>query len=33
MVDAALAEFGQIDILVNDAGIVSQVAFADLEVE
>ena len=32
MVDAALAEFGQIDILVNDAGIVSQVAFADLEV-
>ena len=32
MVDAALAEFGQIDILVNDAGVVSQVAFADLEV-
>ena len=32
MVDAALAEFGRIDILVNDAGIVSQVAFADLEV-
>jgi 3-oxoacyl-[acyl-carrier protein] reductase len=32
MVDAALAEFGRIDILVNDAGIVGQVAFADLEV-
>ena len=32
MVDAALAEFGQIDILVNDAGVVGQVAFADLEV-
>ncbi len=32
MVEAALAEFGQIDILVNDAGVVSQVAFADLEV-
>ncbi len=24
MVDAALAEFGRIDILVNDAGIVTQ---------
>lgn len=32
MVDAALAEFGQIDILVNDAGVVGQVAFAELEV-
>jgi 3-oxoacyl-[acyl-carrier protein] reductase len=32
MVDAALAEFGQIDILVNDAGIVSQSNFAELEV-
>jgi 3-oxoacyl-[acyl-carrier protein] reductase len=32
MVDAALAEFGRIDILVNDAGVVGQVAFAELEV-
>jgi 3-oxoacyl-[acyl-carrier protein] reductase len=32
MVDAALAEFGQIDILVNDAGIFSQHLFAELEV-
>jgi 3-oxoacyl-[acyl-carrier protein] reductase len=32
MVAAALAEFGQIDILVNDAGVVGQVAFAELEV-
>jgi len=32
MVDAALAEFGQVDILVNDAGTFSQSAFADLEV-
>lgn len=32
MVDAALAEFGQIDILVNDAGTFSQKAFAELEV-
>jgi 3-oxoacyl-[acyl-carrier protein] reductase len=32
MVDAALAEFGQIDILVNDAGIVTQSNFAELEV-
>jgi NAD(P)-dependent dehydrogenase (short-subunit alcohol dehydrogenase family) len=32
MVDAAHAEFGQVDILVNDAGIVSHSAFADLEV-
>lgn len=32
MVDAAVAEFGQIDILVNDAGTVSQKAFAELEV-
>jgi 3-oxoacyl-[acyl-carrier protein] reductase len=32
MVDAAHAEFGQVDILVNDAGTVSQSAFADLEV-
>jgi 3-oxoacyl-[acyl-carrier protein] reductase len=32
MVDAAHAEFGQVDILVNDAGIVSQSAFADLKV-
>ncbi len=32
MVDAALAEFGQVDILVNDAGTFSQCAFAELEV-
>lgn len=32
MVDAALAEFGPIDILVNDAGTFSQSAFAELEV-
>jgi len=32
MVDAALAEFGQVDILVNDAGTVSQCALAELEV-
>lgn len=32
MVDAAVAEFGQIDILVNDAGTFSQKAFAELEV-
>jgi 3-oxoacyl-[acyl-carrier protein] reductase len=32
MVDAALAEFGQIDILVNDAGIFSQYTFAELPV-
>jgi 3-oxoacyl-[acyl-carrier protein] reductase len=32
MVDAALAEFGQVDILVNDAGTFSQSAFAELEV-
>jgi 3-oxoacyl-[acyl-carrier protein] reductase len=32
MVDAAIAEFGRIDILVNDAGTVSQVAFDELEV-
>lgn len=32
MVEAALAEFGRIDILVNDAGVVGQVAFAELEV-
>jgi 3-oxoacyl-[acyl-carrier protein] reductase len=32
MVAAALAEFGQIDILVNDAGVVGQVAFTELEV-
>ena len=32
MVEAALAEFGQIDILVNDAGVVGQVAFTELEV-
>jgi 3-oxoacyl-[acyl-carrier protein] reductase len=32
MVDAALAEFGRIDILVNDAGVVGQVAFTELEV-
>ncbi|MGH3273397.1 MAG: SDR family NAD(P)-dependent oxidoreductase [Streptosporangiaceae bacterium] len=32
MVDAAYAEFGQVDILVNDAGVVSQSAFAELEV-
>ena len=32
MVDAALAEFGQVDILVNDAGTFSQYAFAELPV-
>jgi 3-oxoacyl-[acyl-carrier protein] reductase len=32
MVAAALAEFGQVDILVNDAGTFSQSAFAELEV-
>lgn len=32
MVDVALAEFGQVDILVNDAGTFSQSAFAELEV-
>ena len=32
MVAAALAEFGQVDILVNDAGVVSQCRFAELEV-
>jgi len=32
MVDAATAEFGRVDILVNDAGTVSQVAFDELEV-
>jgi 3-oxoacyl-[acyl-carrier protein] reductase len=32
MVDAAYAEFGQVDILVNDAGTFSQSAFADLQV-
>jgi 3-oxoacyl-[acyl-carrier protein] reductase len=32
MVDAALAEFGRIDILVNDAGTMSQHHFAELEV-
>jgi 3-oxoacyl-[acyl-carrier protein] reductase len=32
MVEAALAEFGRIDILVNDAGIFSQHNFVDLEV-
>jgi 3-oxoacyl-[acyl-carrier protein] reductase len=32
MVDAAYAEFGQVDILVNDAGTFSQSAFADLAV-
>jgi 3-oxoacyl-[acyl-carrier protein] reductase len=32
MVDAALAEFGRIDILVNDAGTFSQSNFAELEV-
>jgi 3-oxoacyl-[acyl-carrier protein] reductase len=32
MVDAALAEFGRIDVLVNDAGTVSQVAFDQLDV-
>ncbi len=32
LVDAALTEFGQVDILVNDAGTVSQCAFAELEV-
>jgi 3-oxoacyl-[acyl-carrier protein] reductase len=32
MVDAAIAEFGRVDILVNDAGTVSQVAFDELEV-
>ena len=32
MVDAAIAEFGRIDILVNDAGTVSQVAFDQIDV-
>jgi 3-oxoacyl-[acyl-carrier protein] reductase len=32
MVEAALAEFGRIDILVNDAGIFSQHHFVDLDV-
>ena len=32
MVDAALAEFGRVDILVNDAGIVDQKPFTELEV-
>jgi 3-oxoacyl-[acyl-carrier protein] reductase len=32
MVDVALAEFGQVDILVNDAGVVGQRSFAELEV-
>ncbi len=32
MVGAALAEFGRVDILVNDAGTFSQSNFADLEV-
>jgi 3-oxoacyl-[acyl-carrier protein] reductase len=32
MADAAFAEFGRVDILVNDAGIIGQGTFADLEV-
>jgi 3-oxoacyl-[acyl-carrier protein] reductase len=32
MVEAALAEFGRIDVLVNDAGTMSQCNFADLDV-
>jgi 3-oxoacyl-[acyl-carrier protein] reductase len=32
MVDAALSEFGRIDVLVNDAGTMSQVLFDELEV-
>jgi 3-oxoacyl-[acyl-carrier protein] reductase len=32
MVDAAMTEFGHVDVLVNDAGTVSQVAFDQLEV-
>lgn len=32
MVTAAVGQFGRIDILVNDAGTFSQVAFAELEV-
>jgi 3-oxoacyl-[acyl-carrier protein] reductase len=32
MVGAALAEFGRVDILVNDAGIFSQRNFVDLDV-
>jgi 3-oxoacyl-[acyl-carrier protein] reductase len=32
MVDTALAEFGRVDILVNDAGIVDQKPFTELEV-
>ena len=32
MVGAALAEFGRVDILVNDAGIFSQSNFVDLDV-
>jgi 3-oxoacyl-[acyl-carrier protein] reductase len=32
MVEVALAEFGRVDILVNDAGIVDQKPFTELEV-
>jgi 3-oxoacyl-[acyl-carrier protein] reductase len=32
MVEAAVAEFGRVDILVNDAGIFSQSNFVDLDV-
>jgi 3-oxoacyl-[acyl-carrier protein] reductase len=32
MVDTAIAEFGRVDVLVNDAGTVSQVAFDELDV-
>ena len=32
MADTALAEFGRVDILVNDAGIVDQKPFTELEV-
>jgi 3-oxoacyl-[acyl-carrier protein] reductase len=32
MVEAAVAEFGRVDILVNDAGIFSQSHFVDLDV-
>jgi 3-oxoacyl-[acyl-carrier protein] reductase len=32
MIDAAHAEFGRVDILVNDAGVVGQCAFEDLDV-
>ncbi|MCW2491795.1 MAG: 3-oxoacyl-ACP reductase FabG [Frankiales bacterium] len=31
MIEAAHAEFGRIDILVNDAGVVSQLAFEDID--